>query len=115
MGEGRAGFQWAAIVASPIGQSLLAALAEKSKSNILAKSFLDQKMNAARTQLNLTGNGNLTAEQELALATKTLQLQNGSSDYPPKVLPHFKTTFCLDGSATSPDGYLRMDQLKVFK
>ena len=115
MGEGRAGFQWAAIVASPIGQSLLSALSDKAKSNILAKSFLDQKMKKAKQDLQLTGVANLTAAQELAIVNRTLLLQNGSADYAPKVLPHFKTIFCLEGSATSTDGYLRMDQLKVTK
>lgn len=123
MGEGNAGFQWAAIIASPIGQSLLTSLADKSKSDVLAKSFLDQKMKKARANLNLTGNDNLTAQQELQLATMTLALQNGignvnryqTNEYAQKVLPHFKTIFCLDGSATSTNGYLRMDQLKVTK
>ncbi len=115
MGEGRAGFQFSAIISSPIGQSLLTALSEKSKSDILAKSFLGQKMKQARQQLNLVGNNNLSAAQELSLATRILKLQNGSDTYPPKVLPHFETTFCTEGTATSTNGYLRMEQLKVIK
>lgn len=115
LGEGRAGFQWAAIISSPIGQSLLSALADKKKADILAKAFLDQKMKQARTRLNLTGNNNLTAAQELLLAKRILLLQNGSETYAPKVLPHLETTFCVEGSATSTNGYLRMDQLKVYK
>lgn len=57
----------------------------------------------------------LTAEREPLLAARTMRLQNGSHEYPSKVLPHFKTTFCLDGSVTSTNGYLRMDQLNVIK
>lgn len=56
MGEGRAGFQWSAIVASPVGQRRLTALSDRTKADLLAKSFLDQKMTSARAQLNLTGN-----------------------------------------------------------
>ncbi len=112
-GEARAGFQWTVIAASPIGQILLTALSDKAKADLLVKSFLNQKMKQARSNLKLTGNNNLSAAQELNLATEILRLQNGSKDYPPKVLPHFKTTFCVAGSAKSTNGYLRMKPLEV--
>ncbi len=112
-GEGRAGFQWTVIAASPIGQILLTALSDKAKADLLVKSFLNQKMKQARSNLKLTGKNNLSAAQELNLATEILHLQNGSKKYPPKVLPHFKTTFCVAGSARSTNGYLRMNPLKV--
>jgi hypothetical protein len=82
---------------------------------MLAKFFLNQKMKQARSRLNLTGNNSLTAAQELLLAKRIFLLQNGSDTYAPKVLPHLQTSFCLEGSATSINGYLRMEQLKIIK
>lgn len=36
-----------------------------------------------------------------------------NTTYPPKILPIFQTTFCVDGLVNNDNGYLRMDPLRV--
>ena len=114
MGEARAGFQWAALTVGPVGQKLINILKNKANYDVLAGVWVNKILiKQGKRDAGVRANGPWTTAQELEIAKYAALRHNGGSDYPPKILPIFKTTFCADGNAKNSNGYLRMDPLKI--